>query len=197
MDRITIDAYDTAAQAFADEWRDQPAPADMYALLTRHFAPGGRTADIGCGAGRDVAWLNANGFPAVGYDASPGLLEQARTRHPDLHFFDAALPALDGIDDASFDNILCETVIMHLRPDDIGDACSRLLAILKPGGVLYLSWRVSEGESRRDASGRLYASFDAAVVTAAMRNATIVSDTETVNQSSGKRVRRLIVRRAS
>lgn len=41
MDRITIDAYDTAAQAFADEWRDQPAPADMYALLTQHFAPGG------------------------------------------------------------------------------------------------------------------------------------------------------------
>ncbi|KVO47169.1 SAM-dependent methyltransferase [Burkholderia ubonensis] len=197
MDRITIDAYDTAAQAFADEWRDQPAPADMYALLTQHFAPGGRTADIGCGAGRDVAWLNANGFPAVGYDASPGLLEQARTRHPDLHFFDAALPALDGIDDASFDNILCETVVMHLPREEIGDACSRLLAILKPGGVLYLSWRVSEGERRRDASGRLYASFDAAVVTAAMCNATIVSDTKTVNQSSGKRVRRLIVQRAS
>nr|WP_257010620.1 hypothetical protein [Burkholderia ubonensis] len=57
--------------------------------------------------------------------------------------------------------------------------------------------RVSEGERRRDASGRLYASFDAAVVTAAMRNAMIVSDTETVNQSSGKRVRRLIVQRAS
>ncbi len=50
---------------------------------------------------------------------------------------------------------------------------------------------------RRDASGRLYASFDATVVTAAMRNATIVSGTEAVNQSSGKRVRRLIVQRAS
>ncbi len=58
-------------------------------------------------------------------------------------------------------------------------------------------WRVSEGESRRDASGRRYVSFDAAVVTAAMRNATIVSDTETVNQSFGKRVCRLIVQRAS
>ncbi|KVO67988.1 hypothetical protein WJ79_26935 [Burkholderia ubonensis] len=42
----------------------------MYALLTQHFAPAGRTADIGCGAGRDVAWLNANGVPAVGHDAS-------------------------------------------------------------------------------------------------------------------------------
>ncbi|WP_157381957.1 hypothetical protein [Burkholderia ubonensis] len=32
---------------------------------------------------------------------------------------------------------------------------------------------------------------------AAMRNATVVSDTEAINQSSGKRVRRLIVQRAS
>jgi hypothetical protein len=60
-DGLTLDAYDGAAAAFADDWAAQPAPSDMYDTLRRFFAPG-PTADIGCGAGRDyslagVQWL--------------------------------------------------------------------------------------------------------------------------------------------
>jgi len=40
------------------------------AIVARFFIRSGVTADIGCGSGREVAWLNANGFPAVGFDAS-------------------------------------------------------------------------------------------------------------------------------
>ena len=36
---------------------------------------------IGCGSGREVAWLNATGFPAVGFDASEGLLKEACQRY--------------------------------------------------------------------------------------------------------------------
>ena len=53
----------------------------------RFFRPGRPTADIGCGSGREVAWLSAHGFPAVvGYDPSTGLLSQARARYPHLTF---------------------------------------------------------------------------------------------------------------
>ena len=86
----------------------------MHALLRRFFKSG-PTADIGCGRGRDTAWLNENGFPAVGYDASEGLLAEARRLHLGVHFRMASLPALEGIGDESFANVLCETVIMHLE----------------------------------------------------------------------------------
>ena len=70
MDDLTVSNYTQGAEHFAQEWLAQPAPTDMYALLGEYFVPGGATADIGCGAGRDTAWLNENGFPAVGYDPS-------------------------------------------------------------------------------------------------------------------------------
>jgi trans-aconitate methyltransferase len=97
VDEQTVEAYSTGASLYAAEWRDQPPPTDMYAQLQHHFAPGGNAADIGCGAGRDVAWLNDHGFPAVGYDAARGLLAQAATDFPSLAFRHAALPALDSI----------------------------------------------------------------------------------------------------
>src|SRR5262249_13950476 len=135
MDRDTIGAYDAGAASFAKDWHAQPAPTDLHAIVKRFFRPG-RTVDIGCGSGREVAWLAANGYDAVGYDASDALLEQARLRYPRLAFHVAVLPHLAGVPENAFDNVLCETVIMHLRRPQLLDAVRRLLAILKPGGML-------------------------------------------------------------
>lgn len=192
MDKATVDTYNTAAKGYAEEWAEQPSPGDLYALLTQHFHAGGATADIGCGAGRDVAWLDAQGFPTVGYDASEGLLEQAAAHYPQLTFHQAALPDLAGVASASFDNVLCETVIMHLPPAQIAAACRRLVDLLKPAGVLFLSWRVTEGDSARDGAGRLYAAFDAELVRSALAGTTLALDEAAVNQSSGKRVHRIV-----
>ena len=196
MDRQTLAAYQSAAADFARDWHDQPAPTDLQALLTRHFIPGGRTADIGCGSGREVAWLAANGFAAIGYEASDGLLAEARAQYPHLSFVAAALPELAGIPDGSFDNVLCETVIMHLTPDEIAPAVARLMAILRPGGVLYLSWRVTRGIDQRDGHGRLYAAFEPDLVRGALGGAAILMDEETISASSGKAVHRVVARMA-
>jgi 2-polyprenyl-3-methyl-5-hydroxy-6-metoxy-1,4-benzoquinol methylase len=192
MDRTTIDTYTGAAQRYAEEWASQPQPDDLYALLERYFRPGGATADIGCGSGRDVAWLNANGFPAVGYDASDGLIAQAVEHYPQYRFDQAALPDLTGVPDAAFDNVLCETVIMHLPPGQIAAACTRLVGLLKPAGVLFLSWRVTEGDSVRDPAGRLYSAFEASTVRQALIGTTLALDVAAVNRSSGKRVHRMV-----
>ena len=132
MDERTLGAYDREAAAFAREWHAQPAASDMHALIGRFFGFGS-TADIGCGSGRDTAWLDENGFPAVGYDASEGLLAEARRLHPGVCFQMAALPALQGIGDESFANVLCETVIMHLAHGMIAPSVRRLVSILEPG----------------------------------------------------------------
>ena len=84
MDRQTLAAYDLDAAAFAKDWHDQPAPVDLQEIVERFFVRGGNSADIGCGCGREVAWLHANGFSAVGFDASEGLLNEARRRYPVL-----------------------------------------------------------------------------------------------------------------
>jgi SAM-dependent methyltransferase len=194
MDHATLAAYDAGAAAFAQDWHDQPPPEDLHALIWRFFRKG-LTADIGCGSGREVAWLAANGFPAVGYDASDGLLGEARGRYPALRFEAAALPELDGIAECSFDNVLCETVLMHLAPAAIAQSMWRMLAILAPGGVLYVSWRVTDGADLRDQHGRLYAAFDKALVLGPLAAASILLDEAVISASSGKRIHRIVARK--
>ncbi len=194
MDHSTVAAYDTSAADFAADWHAQPAPEDLHALVKRFFRPG-PTADIGCGSGREVSWLIANGFAAEGFDPSEGLLAQARARYPALSFAPAALPELAAIPDGSFDNVLCETVLMHLPQNAIAPSTRRLLAILRPGGCLYLSWRVTAGADQRDAQGRLYAAFAPSLVTEALAGAAILLDEQATSASSGKTIHRVIARK--
>ena len=194
MDRETIAAYERDAATFAADWHAQPTPTDLQAAV-RAFFTSGLTADVGCGAGRDTAWLARNGFPAIGYDLSEALLAEARKRYPEIDFRHACLPGLKEIADASFVNVLCETVVMHLKPADIPAAVRRLLAILAPGGTLYLTWRVSAAGDGRDKHGRLYASFDAALVLNALAAAKVLLDEQAGSASSGKLVRRVVARK--
>ena len=195
MDRATLAAYDKEAAAFAQDWHDQPAPTDLHDIVTRFFIKGGATADIGCGSGREVAWLTINGYAAKGFDASEGLLAEARSRYPQARFTRAELPELRGIASCSFDNVLCETVIMHLDHALIAPSVRRMLDIAKPGGIFYLSWRITNDADLRDAHGRLYASFDAALVREQLANAELLHDEEVVSASSGKAIHRIIARK--
>ena len=195
MDRLTLAAYDHDAAAFAKDWHEQPPPHDLHDIVKQFFVAGGATADIGCGSGREVAWLNANGFPAKGFDASDGLLAEARARYPQLDFAHAELPDLRGIAANTYDNVLCETVIMHLDRAQIAPSVARMLDIVKPGGVFYLSWRVTKGADQRDKYRRLYAVFDASLVLAELSVAMLLLDEEVVSASSGKKIHRVVVRK--
>jgi SAM-dependent methyltransferase len=194
LDQETLSAYDRHAAAFAYEWETQPTPSDMHELIRRYF-DAGPTADIGCGSGRDTEWLNEKGYPTIGYDASESLLAEARRLHPGGQFRYAALPELRDIADETFGNVLCETVIMHLPPIAILPSVKRLMAILRPRGTLYLSWRVTEGEDKRDERGRLYSAFDPALVFKGLASEEILFDDRRVSASSGKSIQCVIARK--
>ena len=197
MDAPTLLAYDSDAAQYCDDWLTQPAPEDIRMLWRRFFAPGAASADIGCGSGRDVDWLNANGYPCMGFEPSAGLRSEARRRFPRWRFESAALPGLEALGAGAFRNVVCETVLMHLPLADIRPAVHALTRILAPGGALYLSWRVTAGATDlRDGAGRLYCAFPVDEVRGALGDLPILYDADEISTSSGKRVHRLIVRRA-
>jgi len=105
------------------------------------------------------------------------------------------LPDLPGIAANSFGNVLCETVIMHLDPVLVAPSVKRMLEITKPGGIFYLSWRVTEGADLRDGHGRLYVAFDAKLVRDELKGATLLLDEAVVSASSSKKIHRVIARR--
>ncbi|WAT03648.1 hypothetical protein O1V64_14850 [Rouxiella badensis] len=71
----------------------------------------------------------------------------------------------------------------------------KLLRLLKSQGILYLSWRVTEEEDKRDERGRLYAAFDERIVINGLAGAQLLMDEKIVSQSSGKIIRRIVVRK--
>ena len=176
MDRPTLAAYDNDAAAFAKDWHEQPAPVDLQDIVARFFIKGGATADIGCGSGREVAWLNANGFPADGFDASEGLLAEARSRYPQSDLSRMRnCPTLRGIAADSLRQCAVRNRDHASRPRADRAVGSPHARIVKPGGIFYLSWRVTDGADQRDQHGRLYAAFDAALVRAELEAATCCS----------------------
>ena len=195
MDEATIEAYDRSPDEYAKEWTSQPPPTDLHELV-KEFCRPGPTADIGCGSGRDTAWLVSQGFETVGYDASRGLLAEARRRHPGIDFREGALPRLLAVGERTFENVVCETVIMHLPVEDVGQSVSRMTEILRPGGTIYLSWRVTECRDVRAGDGRLYAAFRPSLVLDALGSALVLHDSESTSPSSGRTVHRLVARKS-
>jgi hypothetical protein len=73
----------------------------------------------------------------------------------------------------------------------------RMLDTIKPGGIFYLSWRITEGADLRDTQGRLYAAFDAKLVRDELSTTITLLDEETLSASSGKKIHRLVVKKSA
>lgn len=99
--------------------------------------PQGPALDFGCGAGRLTEAMAEQVGEAVGYDISPGMLEEARKRAGRARYVDA-LP------DGPFGWINSFIVFQHIPPARGMAILDDLLARLQPGGHLSLHvtvWR--------------------------------------------------------
>jgi hypothetical protein len=114
--------------------------------------------------------------------------------HPEVRFELSSLPELAEIGDETFQNVICETVIMHLEASAVSPSVQRLVSILQQGGILYLSWRVNEMD-KRDEHGRLYSVVDPDLVLAGLEGTEILYDEQMISESSRKVVRRIVARK--
>ncbi|MFV0526921.1 MAG: class I SAM-dependent methyltransferase [Acidimicrobiales bacterium] len=105
--------------------------------------PDGRLLDLGCGAGPLSALLADAGRTTVAGDLSTDMLRFARTRlagsghwpHPLLQADTQRLP----FPDAAFDGVVALGVISYVP--DRGAALAEIHRILRPGGLLVISYR--------------------------------------------------------
>jgi ubiquinone/menaquinone biosynthesis C-methylase UbiE len=103
----------------------------FVAALAPIVRPSSRWLDVGCGTGVLSRWISDRKAVVDGIDASPRMLEQARRSTPgvNLHLADAAqLPFAD----ATFDGIVCSSVIEYLR--DPAAALREAARVLRPDG---------------------------------------------------------------
>lgn len=183
MDKQTLQAYEQSAVFRCERYR-LILPTEILQHALTFFHHGGNTADIGCGSGRDVHWLNMKGFPTIGYDASPAMLVEARQAFPTIDVRTAVLPDLYEIPDGLYENVLSIATIMHLMQDDIPLAINNMARILQPDGRLLLSYRSSSQEQGRESDGRLFTALPTEGCVTILESAGLHVDTATEQEDS-------------
>lgn len=153
----TRSSYDTVAVSYADQLREaiagEPYLRAALALFADmvHAAGGGPVADVGCGPGHVTAHLHELGVDAFGIDLSPGMIDVARSDHPDLRFEVGTMTDLPLADD-SVTALLAFWSLIHVPDDEIPAVLGHFRRVVRPGGPLLLGFHVGD-ESRLKTQG--------------------------------------------
>jgi ubiquinone/menaquinone biosynthesis C-methylase UbiE len=99
--------------------------------------------DLGCGTGRDTAWLVSHGVDMVSLDLSRGMLTEAKkiTSSPLLQADMCYLP----FGSEAFSAVWCQAALLHLPKALAPIALQEMQRIITPGGLLRVS--VQRGET--------------------------------------------------
>lgn len=109
--------------------------------LRRHGA-GPRVLDVGCGTGRDAAWLHHHAArEVVGIDTSAAMLDHARGRHPGPDYRLADMRDFDL--GRTFDAVVClDSALLYCHDNaELAAFLDRSRRHLAPGGLLIAELR--------------------------------------------------------
>ncbi len=104
---------------------------------------GSKVLDLGCGSGRDAAYLLSEGFDVLGLDGSQSMLEEAMRSHPELsdRLIFQVLPGVLSFADDSLDAVVSIACLMHFDPVEIGQILSEIHRILNIKGLVLITVR--------------------------------------------------------
>lgn len=127
--------------------RDQFGDIDIYLfdqLLRGRITPAMRTLDAGCGGGRNLVYLLANGFDVAACDRDHGAVEAVRALAsrlaPNLPGGNFRVEAVEAMSypDASADLVISSAVLHFARDEAQFDAMvAAMWRVLRRGGMLF------------------------------------------------------------
>jgi len=154
MTADTLDYYAINARGFVES----TVAVDMRPLY-QHFLPRlsrqAHILDVGCGSGRDSRYFRQQGHQIIAIDASRQVaaLAEKEIQQP---------VKVQRVQDIryrqEFDGIWASASLLHVPAKELSDVFQRLSNALKPGGVLYCSFKYGRGEHWR--SGRRFTDLD-------------------------------------
>lgn len=131
-----VDGYETWSRRY-----DDPGNGffDLENPVVRPWldaVPRGVAIDVGCGTGRQTAYLHEIGHDVRGFDGSTHMLALARAKLPNVAFEVAQVDDLP-VDDASVDLVTCFIALTHVQ--DLDRVFEEFARVLRPGGALVIS----------------------------------------------------------
>jgi SAM-dependent methyltransferase len=122
------------------EWRESEMAAlletctrdEVLPLIEKHFTPGSRLLEAGCGAGRWVRFLTDRGYRIVGLEYSSDTVRMVRNAWPDLDVVEGDCSS-SPFPAAAFDGVLSFGVVEHFIEGPRAPL-QELFRVLVPGG---------------------------------------------------------------
>jgi SAM-dependent methyltransferase len=150
MDKIvsnTQKSYDQVAaeyaEKFKDEMDDKPFDQDCLDRLAREVGDLGPICDLGCGPGQIARYLHHKGVSTLGVDLSPRMVAEAQRLNPEIPFHQGDMLALPD-DDNSWGGIAAFYCIIHIPREKIVEALLEMKRVLKPGGILLITFHIGD-----------------------------------------------------
>jgi len=127
----------------------------LYRPFLAHIPKAGRILDAGCGSGRDSRYFLQQGYKIEAFDASAEMCRLASI----LIGQNVPRKTFEELDSLSaFDGVWACASLLHIGRDRIDPVLQRLSRALKPTGVMFLSFKLRDGEWEQ--GGRFFNGYD-------------------------------------
>jgi SAM-dependent methyltransferase len=105
--------------------------------------------DVGCGPGQVARYLQQRGVSVSGLDLSPAMVEVASRLTPGILFRQGSMLSLPDADD-SWAGCAAFYAIVHFRPAELASFAREVHRVLRPDGLLLLSFHSGSETVHRD-----------------------------------------------
>ena len=143
----TQTSYDRVAAEYADRFKDEmddkPFDRDCLDRLAREVGDLGPICDLGCGPGQIARYLHRQGVKTLGVDLSPKMVAEAQRLNPEIHFHQGDMLSLPDADN-SWGGIAAFYCIIHIPREQVVVALGEMKRVLKPGGVLLVTFHIGQ-----------------------------------------------------
>jgi len=121
----------------------KPFDRDCLDRLAHEVGNLGPICDMGCGPGQIARYLHRQGVNTLGVDLSPRMVAEAQRLNPEIHFHQGDLLTLPDANN-SWGGIAAFYCIIHISRGQIVDALREMKRVLKPGGVLLVTFHIGD-----------------------------------------------------
>jgi len=161
---MSTEYYEQNAQDFFEGTVDVDM-SELYECFLPLVPEGGSILDAGCGSGRDALAFKKQGYKVTAFDATETLCKLAS------ELLSQAVECMRFNEisrQREFDAVWACASLLHVPRAELSDSISALIASLKPGGVMYCSFKL--GDTERECDGRFFTDMTDSSFLAVMSN---------------------------